>query len=89
MLLFFLLYYILKLKVNSEQKFFKEKYTMYSKFKKKDKVIVYGLGENEGKFYKNVPGIVVERDPYFKDFHIRFKDGTDDWFAEESLKKPY
>ena len=62
---------------------------MYSKFKKKDNVIVYGLGENEGKFYKNVPGIVIERDPYYKDFHIRFKNGTDDWFTEESLKKPY
>lgn len=62
---------------------------MYSKFKKNQKVIVYGLGENEGKFYNNVPGIIIERDPYFKDYHVKFRNGTEDWLLKDSLKKTY
>ena len=41
---------------------------MFSQYKQGDKVIVYGFGECEGKFYKNVPAIIIERDPYYKDF---------------------
>lgn len=62
---------------------------MFSKFKNGQKVIVYGPGKKDGKFYKNVPAIVIERDPYYKDYHIRFLDGTDDWLLQKYLRKPY
>lgn len=62
---------------------------MFNKFKNGHKVIVYGFGEENGKFYKNVPAIIIERDPYYKDYHVRFKDGTEDWLSEENLRKPY
>ena len=45
---------------------------MHNEFKNKTKVIVYGPGENNGKMYRNVPAIVIERDPYYKDYHVRF-----------------
>lgn len=62
---------------------------MFSKYKKGDKVIVYGIGQNDGKLYKNVPAIIIERDPYFRDYNVRFKNGTEDWILPEHLRKPY
>ena len=62
---------------------------MFNEFKKGSKVIVYGLGKNEGKFYNNLPGIIIERDPYFLDYHVKFKDGTEDWLEPKCLRRPY
>lgn len=62
---------------------------MFNKYKKGNKVIVYGPGQNNGKFYKNVPAIIVERDPYFHDYNVKFKDGTEDWILPKYLRKPY
>jgi len=62
---------------------------MKNKYKKGNKVIVYGPGQNNGKFYKNLPAIIVERDPYFQDYNVRFKNGTEDWILPEYLRKPY
>ena len=62
---------------------------MHNEFKNKTKGIVYGPGENNGKMYRNVPAIVIERDPYYLDYHVRFKDGTTDWLLPEHIRKPY
>lgn len=62
---------------------------MYNKFKNGSKVIVYGPGENNGKFYKNVPAVIIERDPYYKDYLIKFANGTEDWILPQYLRKPY
>lgn len=62
---------------------------MFNEFKKGHKVIVYGPGQNDGKFYRHESAIIIERDPYFLDYHIRFKDGTEDWILPEYLRKPY
>lgn len=62
---------------------------MFNKYKNGSKVIVYGTGKNNGKFYKNVPATVIEVDPYYRDYHLKFKDGTEDWLSEEHLRKPY
>lgn len=62
---------------------------MHNEFKNGEKVIVYGPGENNGKFYNNVPAIIIEREPYYKDYHVRFKDGTTDWLMPEHIRKPY
>lgn len=62
---------------------------MFNKFRKGKKVIVCGYGKNEGKIYKNVPAIVIERDPYYKDYHVKFMNGTDDWLSPIYLRKPY
>ena len=56
---------------------------MFNEYKKGHRVIVYGPGQkldNNGKckFYKNKPAIIVERDPYYKDYCVRFKDGSED-----------
>lgn len=60
---------------------------MFCNFKKGSSVIIHGSGKNEGKFYKNVIATIIEKDPFFKDYHVRLKNGTEDWFEEECLKK--
>lgn len=62
---------------------------MNNGFKKGCKVIVCGPGENNGKFYKNVPAKIIERDPFFKDYLVQFQDGTEDWFLPIHIRKPY
>ena len=62
---------------------------MFNKFKNNHKVIVCGPGQTDGKFYKDVPAIIIERDPYYKDYHVKFKDGTEDWILPKYLRKPY
>lgn len=62
---------------------------MYNEFKNGTRVIVYGPGESNGKFYKNVPAIIIECDPYYKDYHVRFNDGTEDWLLPKYIQKPY
>lgn len=62
---------------------------MHNEFNNGEKVIVYGLGEKNGKFYKNVPAKIIERDPYYLDYHVKFKDGTDDWILPKDIRKPY
>ena len=44
---------------------------------------------NNGKIYKNVSAIIIERDPYYKDYHVEFRDGTTDWILSEHIRKPY
>lgn len=62
---------------------------MNNVFKNGTKVIVYGFGEQDGKFYRNIPAIILERDSYFKDYHVRFKDGTEDWILSKHIYKLY
>lgn len=62
---------------------------MFNRYKNKSKVIVYGPGQNNGNFYNNIPATIIERDPYFKDYHVKFKNGTDDWILPKYLRKPY
>ena len=44
-------------------------------------------GKIDGKFYMEAQGIVVERDPYYLDYCVRFADGTEDWFLPKYLRK--
>lgn len=60
---------------------------MFNKFKNNERVLVNGIGKNGGKYYYKKRGYVICRDPYFKDYNIRFLDETEDWFDEESLRK--
>ncbi len=60
---------------------------MNNKFKNGTKVIVCGQSNSNSKFYKNVPAKIIECDPYYKDYHIEFLDGTDDWFLPEHIRK--
>ena len=62
---------------------------MFNKFKNGSKVIINGTGLKSEKFYKNVPAIVIERDPYFLDYLVQLKNGTEDWFSPKYLRKPY
>ena len=62
---------------------------MFNKFKKGSKVIVNGIGLKSNKFYKNKPGWIVERDPYYLDYLVHLKNGTEDWFSSKYLRKPY
>ena len=62
---------------------------MHNKFKNGMKVIVCGPGENNGKFYKNVPAKIFNRYPHYKDYLVRFINGTEDWFLPEYIRKPY
>ena len=62
---------------------------MFNEFKNGDKIFVAGIGEIDGKIYKNIPAKIIGRDPYFKDYLVQFKDGTEDWFLPKYLRKPY
>ena len=62
---------------------------MHNEFENGTRVIIYGPGENDGKMYFNQPAIIIERDPYYLDYHVKFKDGNTDWFAPEHIRKPY
>lgn len=58
---------------------------MYMKFKRGQTVIVNGIGKCDDKVYKNEIAKVIERDCYFKDFHVRFKDKSTDWLLSKYL----
>lgn len=60
---------------------------MFNKFKNGERVLVNGIGKNTEKYYYRKRGYVICRDPYYKDYNIRFPDGTEDWFDTESLRK--
>lgn len=62
---------------------------MRNKFKNKDKVFVYGTGKNAGVFYRNVPAIIIERDSFYKDYLVKFNDGSEDWIEPNHLRKPF
>lgn len=62
---------------------------MNNKFKDKSQVLVNGIGEKDGKYYSNKIGTVIQRDPYYLDYLVEFEDGTEDWFLESALRKPY
>lgn len=60
---------------------------MYQKFKKGTVVVVKGMGKEDPiRRYKYRYGKVVERDDFFHDYKIRFKDGTTDWIDEKYLR---
>lgn len=61
---------------------------MRNEFKDGSQVIVKGKGKNDGKYYDNQLAIVLERDPYYLDYHVQFKNGTEDWFSPKCLQKP-
>lgn len=60
---------------------------MHNKFKKGTIVVVNGVGKCNDKRYYNMIGIVIERDPFFKDYHILFEDGSKDWLDDKFLEK--
>ena len=62
---------------------------MFNEFKNGSIVIVFGPGKVDDKYYKNVPATIIERDPFFKDYHIRLKDGTEDWVSSIYLRKAH
>ncbi len=60
---------------------------MFSKFKKGSEVIVLGYGQVDNKFYANKKAIVIEKDSYYKDYLVKFEDGTEDWIKPKYLRK--
>lgn len=62
---------------------------MYYRFRKNHKVFVTGYGKKDGKFYNNVPAFIIERDTYYRDYLVRFKDKTEDWIASDDIRKPF
>ena len=62
---------------------------MHNEFKDGNQVIVNGTGENDGKYYDNQLAIILERDPYYLDYHVQFGDGKDDWILPKYLRNPY
>lgn len=59
---------------------------MFNKFKVNQKVRVNGTGKKDDKYYNNQVGKIIERDNYFCDYLVRFKDKSEDWFDEFNLK---
>lgn len=48
-------------------------------------VVVNGKGKFDGKIYNNKKGTILECDAYYKDYHILFSDGTDDWISPQYI----
>ena len=48
-------------------------------------VVVNGKGKIDGKIYINKKGTILECDAYYKDYHILFSDGTNDWIAPQYI----
>ncbi len=61
---------------------------MHNEFKDGSQVVVNGPGKSDGKYYDNQLAIILERDPYYLDYHVKFKDGTEDWFSPKYLQNP-
>lgn len=62
---------------------------MHNKFKNGLEVFVCGYGQNNGKYYNNKLAKVLFCDPYFKDYCVKFEDGTEDWILPKYLQKAY
>ncbi len=60
---------------------------MHNEFKNGQLVMVYGPGKNNGNFYKNQLAVIVLRDPYFKDYQVKFENDTEDWISPEYIQK--
>ena len=58
-------------------------------YKRNQEVILNGPGENDGRMYHNVSAIIIETDPYYKDYHVRLKDGTEDWLLPKYIRRKY
>lgn len=59
---------------------------MFNKFKIGEKVLIIGIGKSTEKLYFG-KGIIVEKDYFYKDYCIRLKDGSEEWFDERDLYK--
>lgn len=62
---------------------------MRQKFKTGMNVIVCGFGKSKGTYYDNVPCKIIERDSYYYDYLVKFKNGTEDWISPEYLRNSY
>ncbi len=60
---------------------------MFNQFKNGEMVLVTGIGQNDEKCYNGILAKVIESDPYYKDYHLQFEDGSDDWLMPEYLQK--
>ena len=60
---------------------------MFSKFKNGERVLVNGYGKVSGKYFDRKRGRIICKDPYYKDYNVKFSDGTEEWFNEKDLRK--
>lgn len=60
---------------------------MFNRFKNGEIVFVNGVGKCEGKRYRNKVARIICRDPYYLDYNVRFRDGTEDWLDGKYLIK--
>lgn len=60
---------------------------MFNRFKNGETVLVRGIGQNNNKHYRGVLAKVIERDPYYKDYLVQFRDGSEDWLIPKYLLK--
>ncbi len=59
---------------------------MFNKFKNGELVLCCGVGKiTEDYICKK--GKIVEKDYYYKDYCIKFEDGSEEWFDEKDLQK--
>ena len=59
---------------------------MFNKFKNGEIVIVNGKGKCNDKIYINKIAIIICRDPYFKDYNVKFGDESEDWLDEKYIQ---
>ena len=62
---------------------------MNNEIKDGERVVICGRGENNGKIYKNEYARIIERDPYYKDYHVIFDSGKTDWINPSDIRKLY
>ena len=62
---------------------------MFSRYKIGEKVIICGIGEFYGTKYENELATIIERDPYYKDYLVKFNNETEDWILPRYIKRQY
>lgn len=59
---------------------------MFNKFKVGEIVLCCGIGGITEKYICK-KGKIVEKDYYYNDYCVKFKDGTEEWFKEKDISK--
>lgn len=62
---------------------------MKNRYKKGEIVIVNGIGKNSGKEYKNVIGVIEDKDYYFVQYKVNIMFDDSDWFHERDITRVF
>ena len=60
---------------------------MHTNYKIGEEVKIIGFGKNNKNYYYYRKAVIIEYDIYYKDYCVRFKNGTIDWLSPKFIRK--